>query len=104
MYRKLAYLVAFVLLLSLSARTDGAAEVAHWRLDNDLTDSVGGIEGTLMNGAGFILSISLAHTLWMVIQLCAMCVCEKRPVISIGFVVSRRCFKRSLRKFFPWMV
>ncbi len=40
-------------MLSLSSNTAGAAEIAHWALDNDATDSAGGIDGTLMNGAEF---------------------------------------------------
>jgi len=37
----------------LSIVAEGAGMVAHWRLDNDATDSAGNIDGTLMNGAGF---------------------------------------------------
>jgi hypothetical protein len=39
--------------LCFSYVTEGASIVAHWRLDNDATDSAGNIDGTLMNGAGF---------------------------------------------------
>jgi hypothetical protein len=40
-------------MLCLSSNTAEATEIAHWALDNDATDSVGNIDGTLMNGAGF---------------------------------------------------
>jgi len=40
-------------MLGLPASTEGATQVVHWRLDNDATDSAGGINGTLMNGAEF---------------------------------------------------
>jgi hypothetical protein len=54
MTRKLIYLVVcFFSVLSLSKSAEGATMVAHWRFDNDATDSVGNIDGTLMNGAGF---------------------------------------------------
>ncbi len=53
MCRRLAYSVCFVLTLSLSVHSEGATMVAHWRLDNDATDSVGGINGTLINGPEF---------------------------------------------------
>ena len=53
MCRRLIHLTVIVLMLSLSSNTAGAAEIAHWALDNDATDSAGGIDGTLMNGAEF---------------------------------------------------
>ena len=54
MSRKLTYLaVCFFLVLSLSNGAESATMVAHWRFDNDATDSAGGIDGTLMNGADF---------------------------------------------------
>jgi hypothetical protein len=39
--------------LCVSYSAEGAGIVAHWRLDNDATDSVGNINGTLINGADF---------------------------------------------------
>ena len=53
MCRRLIHLTFFVLILCLSSNTSGAAEIAHWALDNDATDSAGAINGTLMNGAEF---------------------------------------------------
>ena len=53
MSKKLIYLTFLVLMLGLPASTEGATQVVHWRLDNDATDSAGGINGTLMNGAEF---------------------------------------------------
>ena len=53
MCRKLIHLTIFVLMLGLYSNTAGAAEIAHWALDNDATDSAGAINGTLMNGAEF---------------------------------------------------
>ncbi len=55
MCKKLIYLVSFVLLLGL-ASSASASLVAYWQLDNDATDSAGGINGTLMNGAEFGVS------------------------------------------------
>ena len=45
--------VCFFLVSGFSYVAEGAALVAHWRLDNDATDSAGNIDGTLMNGADF---------------------------------------------------
>jgi len=54
MSRKSTYLVvSFFLVLSLSKGAESATMVAHWRFDNDATDSAGGIDGTLTNGAQF---------------------------------------------------
>ena len=54
MSRKSTYLVVcFFLVLSLSKGAESATMVAHWRFDNDATDSAGDIDGTLMNGADF---------------------------------------------------
>ncbi|MGB2862899.1 MAG: LamG domain-containing protein [Sedimentisphaerales bacterium] len=54
MYRRLVYLViCFFLVLGFSESAESATKVAHWRLDNDATDSAGGIDGTLMNGPEF---------------------------------------------------
>jgi hypothetical protein len=53
MRTRLICLISLVSVLGLSAGAKSATEVAHWRLDNDARDSVGGIHGTLMNGAGF---------------------------------------------------
>jgi len=53
MYRRLAYSVCFTLTLGLSVSAEGGTMIAHWRLDNDATDSVGGIDGTLVNGPEF---------------------------------------------------
>jgi len=53
MRRKLTYLACFVLVLGLSGSTYGVNELAHWRLDNNATDSAGDIDGTLMNGPEF---------------------------------------------------
>ena len=54
MYRKLVYLViCFFLVMGFSESAESATKVAHWRLDNDATDSVGGSDGTLMNGPEF---------------------------------------------------
>ena len=54
MYRRLVYLViCFFLVLGFSESAESATKVAHWRLDNDATDSAGGIDGTLMNNPEF---------------------------------------------------
>ena len=54
MYRRLVYLaICFFLVLGFSENAESATKVAHWRLDNDATDSAGGIDGTLMNGPEF---------------------------------------------------
>jgi hypothetical protein len=54
MYRKLVYLViCFFLVMGFSESAESATKVAHWRLDNDATDSAGGIDGTLMNDPEF---------------------------------------------------
>jgi len=51
---KLTYLVVcFFLVLSFSKGAESATMVAHWRLDNDATDSAGDIDGTLMNDPVF---------------------------------------------------
>ena len=53
MSRKSTYLaVCFFLVLGLSDGGESATMVAHWRFDNDATDSSGDIDGTLMSGAG----------------------------------------------------
>ena len=54
MYRKLVYLViCFFLVLGFSENAESATKVAHWRFDDDATDSAGNIDGTLMNGPEF---------------------------------------------------
>jgi hypothetical protein len=53
MCRKLIHPTMIVSILILSLNLSKAAEVAHWALNNDATDSVGGIDGTIMNGAVF---------------------------------------------------
>ena len=54
MFRVLTYLaVCFLLVSVFSGPAEGAGMVAHWRLENDATDSAGNIDGTLMNGPGF---------------------------------------------------
>ena len=54
MFRTITCLiVCFFMVSCFSYVAEGAAMVAHWRLDNDATDSVGNIDGTLMNGAEF---------------------------------------------------
>jgi len=51
---KLTYIVVcFFLVLSFSKGAESATMVAHWRLDNDATDSAGDIDGTLMNNPEF---------------------------------------------------
>jgi hypothetical protein len=45
--------VCMLIVSGLSNVAEGAGMVAHWRLDNNVTDSIGNIDGTLMNGAGF---------------------------------------------------
>ena len=50
---KFVYSVCFILSLGLSVVAEGAAPVAHWRLDNDVLDSAGNINGTLMNAPEF---------------------------------------------------
>jgi len=50
---KLIYPTTILLILSLSLNVTNAGEIAHWKLDNDATDSVGSIDGTIMNGAQF---------------------------------------------------
>ena len=47
------FVVYFFMVSCFSYVAEGAGMVAHWRLDNDTTDSVGNIDGTLMNGAEF---------------------------------------------------
>ncbi|MHC4323239.1 MAG: LamG-like jellyroll fold domain-containing protein, partial [Planctomycetota bacterium] len=54
MYSRLFYLfICFSMVLLFSESAESAIKVAHWRLDNDATDSAGGIDGTLMNGPEF---------------------------------------------------
>ena len=53
MCKELTFLTCFLIVLTTFAGAEGATMVAHWRLDNDATDSVGGIDGTLMNGPEF---------------------------------------------------
>ena len=54
MFRSLTYLAfSFLFVSGFSGFVEGAGMVAHWRLENDVTDSAGNIDGTLMNGAGF---------------------------------------------------
>jgi len=53
MCKELTLLSCLLIVLCASANSAGATLVAHWRLDNDATDSVGGIDGTLMNGPQF---------------------------------------------------
>ena len=54
MSRKLTYLVVCLfLVLSFSNGAESATMIAHWRLDNDATDSAGNIDGTLMNDPEF---------------------------------------------------
>jgi len=47
------FVVCFFLVSCFSYIAEGAEMIAHWRLDNDATDAVGNIDGTLMNGAEF---------------------------------------------------
>ena len=70
MYRRLVYLaICFFLVLGFSENAESATKVAHWRLDNDATDSAGGIDGTLMNGPEFTTdAIVGSHALALVIQ------------------------------------
>jgi hypothetical protein len=67
MFRTITCLVVCFLMVScFSYVAEGAGMVAHWRLDNDATDSVGNIDGTLMNGAGFTTdAIVGTHTLML---------------------------------------
>ena len=54
MYRVLNYFViSFFLVSGFCNMAESAEMVAHWRLDNDATDSAGNIDGTLINDAGF---------------------------------------------------
>jgi hypothetical protein len=54
MFRTLSYLAfCFLFVSGFSRLAEGAGMVAHWRLENDATDSAGNIDGTLTNGAGF---------------------------------------------------
>ncbi|UCF17049.1 MAG: LamG domain-containing protein, partial [Phycisphaerales bacterium] len=53
MCKELTLLSCLLIALGASADAAGATMVAHWRLDNDVTDSVGGIDGTLMNAPQF---------------------------------------------------
>ena len=53
MRNELISLTCFLLALGVSAVAEADTMVAHWRLDNDVVDSVGGIDGTLMNGPQF---------------------------------------------------
>ncbi|MHC4330085.1 MAG: LamG domain-containing protein, partial [Planctomycetota bacterium] len=53
MCKRLSYSICFLFVLGVSVGAEGATMVAHWRLDNDATDSVSGIDGTLMNGPEF---------------------------------------------------
>jgi len=58
------FVVYFFMVSCFSYAAEGAGMVAHWRLDNDATDSVGNIDGTLMNGAGFTTDAVVgSHTL-----------------------------------------
>ena len=50
---KTCLVVCFLMMSCFSYAAEGAAMVAHWRLDNNATDAVGNIDGTLMNGADF---------------------------------------------------
>jgi hypothetical protein len=52
MCKKLVFLISFVLLLGLANRAS-AALVAHWSFDDNATDSVGALNGTLNGGASF---------------------------------------------------
>ena len=54
MSRKLTCLaVCLFLVLGISNDAESATMVAHWRFDDDATDSAGDIDGTLMSGADF---------------------------------------------------
>jgi hypothetical protein len=54
MYRTFIYfVVCFFLVSGFFDVSEGAEIVAHWRFDNDATDSVGNIDGTLINGPEF---------------------------------------------------
>ena len=50
---KLTYSILLILVLGQTVVLEAANELAHWRLDNDATDSAGNIDGTLMNGPEF---------------------------------------------------
>ncbi len=50
---KLTYSMLLILVLGQTVVLEGANELAHWRLDNDATDSAGNIDGTLINGPEF---------------------------------------------------
>jgi len=52
MYKKLIYLVCFVLVLS-AADSVSADLAAHWKFNNDATDSVGSLDWTLNGGASY---------------------------------------------------
>jgi len=52
MCKKLIHLVCLIVVLGLAGSTS-AALVAHWKFDNDLTDSVGTLTWTTNGGAGF---------------------------------------------------
>jgi len=52
MYKKLIYLIPFMLVLGLVSSAS-ADLVAHWSLDNDATDSVGSLNWTLNGGASY---------------------------------------------------
>jgi len=52
MCKKLIYLISFVLVLSV-AGSASAALVAHWKFDNDTTDSLGNLNWTLDGGASY---------------------------------------------------
>ena len=53
MRKELISMACFLLALGVSVGAEADTMVAHWRLDNDVLDSVGGIDGTLMNGPEF---------------------------------------------------
>ena len=64
MCRRLVFSVCFLVVLFLSGRVDAATLIAHWQLDNDATDSVGGIDGTLINAPEFTTdALSGSHAL-----------------------------------------
>ena len=64
MCKRLTSLACFLFVLGVSVSTEGATMVAHWRLDNDATDSVGSIDGTLMNGPEFTTDVMVgSHAL-----------------------------------------
>jgi len=53
MCKELMCLTCLLAVFGISTGTDGATMVARWRLDNDAVDSVGDIDGTLINGPEF---------------------------------------------------